>query len=338
MKENFVLDERCIPSEDVRKFINEIGWKFTDKEIASLVYNNSMNRVIKNMEILENMLDEFTDKSVISEIKEKIKFEKERISFIKASGRNIIFKLIPGMYEDELGDDNPYATSPILFSTFDAAFNHALKMKPKFGFDIIKSPVFENTDDAILHGMCDEEYDAESYLGEIDFDENYEISYYHESTLDQPGIKLYFPTDVLSDDDPFYDLSVAIPCNFHKGDILYDMIRDEIGILRADDFWYFYMDDGKLIDRFKPIKDVGGFASDNYPIEIVDDDGLFTHHHSQTQFLRRVKESDYINQEQKEVYESANRMVSGENCYIQEFQMFLNSYIASDKSNHSEEE
>lgn len=332
MKNTFVIDERAIPSPDVLKFIKDIGWKFTDREIASLIYNNPIYSKCTKLVHIESALNEFTDESVISEIKERISYEKEVLDIIKGiyDDPNMIshiYKLIPYEYEDELGYKNPNKPDPILFTNYDAAITHALRMNPKFGYDIIKSRIFTSSDAAIEYSGRDDVYNVYCDFAEIKFDSDHNMYYYELYGYDRM-LESKYPGIMNENFDRFEDFFVLIPYPFKCGDVLYDMERDDLGVLNWTPKWMEYKD--IPVEKRPHDMEYNSFDDGRIVIESMDTDGLFSHWHVLPVALRRPDEKDFINEEEKEAYKSAHYLLNGR-ISIQLFQMNVNAYASSDK-------
>lgn len=331
MKNTFVIDERAILSPDVRKFITNIDWKFTDREIAIMIYNNPINSDIRNLNVLKNMIEEFDDESVITEINERVSLTNDYIEFIKASDDNCIFKLIPYLYEDELGFNNPNRHYPIIFSNFGDADKYAKLMKPKYGYDIIKSKICLSVDDAYKYRRYEDDYDVECDIGVMEFDSNHELTYCYINDEYNIFKDKYHNIFYGNSDNLFEEIEVLVPHPFKVGDILFNISSDDICILRVNDSLYLYRDDKEFLKRYDKVRDAGGFVGDIMPIETMGETGAFCHQHSMIQNLRYVKDDDYINNEEKEVYIRARLLTTGDRCYIQEFQMAIEDFISSNK-------
>ena len=332
MKETFVLNEKVIPSNDIREYINELNWKFTDREIASLIYNNPIYSKATKLVHIESAINEFTDDSVISEIKERISYEKEVIDIIKGSYDDpnmicYIYKLIPYEYEDELGYKNPNKPDPILFTNYDAAIIHALKMNPKFGYDIIKSRIFTSSEAAIEYSGREDDYDVYCDFAEVKFDSDHNMYYYELNGYDRI-LESKYPDIINEKPDRFEDFFVLVPYPFNLGDVLYDMERDDLCVLNWTPRWMEYKDT-PVENRPKKMR-CNSFDDGRIVTESMDTDGLFSHWHSLPVALRKPNNKDFINEEEREAYEAAHYLLKGE-ISIQLFQMRTNAYSSSDK-------
>lgn len=328
MKETFILDERCIPSEDVRKFINGIGWKFTDYEIASLVFNNPMYNERKNLKTLSDMIDMFTDEDLLEEIDLKVAYENETIKRFKEADDNTIFILWLFAYDDQVGPDKTSDPDSILFWSYDEAYKAGRRAHPKYGFHIMKYHVYGTskylTFDKDGDNIGSPEIACASYdsTGEMEWCDIYEYDL-REEIQKSIGIDSEEPT-------LFEILYVAVPNPFKVGDILYDMSYNALGIARAKLDWEKYKDI-PLDDRIETLCEEGDSSDAQIPIEVLNRRGRFYHNHSMIVSLRYATDSDYVNEEQKEAFKMAQYLVHGDRLYFQEFQMYLDAYAASDK-------
>lgn len=332
MKKTFVLDERCIPSEDVRNFINEIGWEFTDREIASLIYNNPIYSKYTRIMHIEMMVDEFTDETVISEIKDRLSYEKDVLNNIKGiyDDPNMgcyIYKLFAYEFEDQLGYKNPNRPEPILFMNYNATITHALKMNPKFGYDIIKSRIFTSSESAIEYSGREDGYDVYCDFAELKFDSDHNMYYYELSGYNRM-LESRYPNIINEKSDRFEDFFVLVPYPFKCGDVLYDMERDDLCVLNWTPKWMEYKDI-PAEKRPKKMK-CNSFDDGRIVTESMDINGLFSHCHSLPFVLRKPNNKDFINEEEKEAYDAAHYLLNGE-MTIQLFQMNINAYVASNK-------
>lgn len=309
MKNTFIIDERVIPSHDVREFITDIGWKFTDREIASMIYNNPINSYTHNLNVLKNMIEEFDDESIISEINERISFVDDCIECIKSNTDNCIFKLVPYMYEDELGFNNPYRHYPILFSKFDDAYEYAKLMKPKYGYDIIKSRVCSSINDAKNHRKHDDDYDIQSDIAKIEFDLDHDISdYYIEKKIKYDIFKNKYHDILNANNHRFEYFYVLIPHPFKTGDIVFDISTDLIGVLYTLYDWNVFKD--IPVDE-RPSKTRNyNFDAARLIMESLDN-GEFAHSHPLITAIRYVNDDDYESKDEKDIYmkESINAKI-----------------------------
>ena len=312
MKSDLVINEIIIPSPDVRKFINNIGWKFTDREIAALIYNNEIYTPAKAVDNLRDYRNYFTDGKTIIEINDEILYDNFIRDISKESESDCVFVLWLFEYDDQYGPTKIYNPENLIFSNHDAAYQVGKKVHPKHGFEIMKYRLF--------HTIKDFEFDeTNSYLKTDDvtyvissllYDSDGNLKYYSYN-LD---ITERFPNSIYSSIDEdlcnrFENQYVLIPNPFKVGDIVYDMILNEVGVIRSDFNWEEFKDI-PIDERCERLFEYGDFGDAQYAIDILDKDtGTIGHHHSLITCLRYAKNDDYINDSHIQVMKKVSNLI-----------------------------
>lgn len=311
MKSDFVINEIIIPSPDVRKFINNINWKFTDREIAAMIYNNEMYSPAEAVDNLRDYRDYFTDEKTITEIDDEILYDNFIRDISKESESDCVFVLWLFEYDDQYGPTKICNPENLIFSNHDAAYQVGKKVHPKHGFEIMKYRIF--------HTIKDFEFDeTNSYLktdnmiSSLLYDSDGNLKYYSYN-LD---ITERFPNSIYSciDEDlcnRFENQYVLIPNPFKVGDIVYDITLNKVGVIRSDFNWEEFKDI-PINERCERLYEYGDFGDAQYSIDILDKDiGMFGHHHSLITCLRYANDDDYESKEEKYIYmkESINAKI-----------------------------
>ena len=314
MKPEFIINEIVIPSPDVRKFINDIGWKFTDREIAALIYNNGIYTPAEAVDNLRYYKEYFTDEEIITEINDEILYDNFIRDISKESESDCVFVLWLFEYDDQYGPTKIYNPENLIFSNHDAAYQVGKKVHPKHGFEIMKYPLF--------HTIEDFKFDETNSYLKIDdvvyvissllYDSDGNLRYYSYN-LD---ITERFPNSIYSNIDEdlcnrFEYQYVLIPNPFKVGDIVYDMNLNKVGIIRSNFNWEEFKDI-PIDERCERLSEYGDFGDAQYAIDILDKDaGVFGHHHTLITCLRYAKDDDYESKEEKDIYmkESINAKI-----------------------------
>ena len=300
MKSDFVINEIIIPSPDVRKFITDINWKFTDIEIAAMIYNNRIYTPAKAVDNLRDYRDYFTDEKTIIEIDNKLLYDNFIRDISKESEPDSVFVLWLFEYDDQYGPNKIYNPDDLIFSDHDVAYQVAKNVHPEHGFEIMKLCLFHTIED----------FKTNNLISSVSYDKDGNLrwcSYYLDITE-------RFPNSIYANINKamcnrFEDQYVLIPNPFKVGDIVYDMILNEVGVIGSDFNWEEFKDI-PMNERCDRLYDYGDFDDAQYSIDILDKDtGMFGHHHSLITCLRYAEDSDYINNYHKQVIKEASNLI-----------------------------
>ena len=296
-----------IRSKDVRKYINEIGHQFMDKELATLIYNTDWSIPEKHKELLE-LGNLTTDIELKRQIEERVNYDNSCMEQIKSSSGNCVFKL-----EIWVEEDDEY-TDAGMFASWQLAEYHAQKSTRKFR--VTKMAVYNTKQE------WDEDDWCESEIAYIQYNEKGQARYYWGNDIDNSDLQNY-------ERKRFEYAYVTVPHPFEEGDIVRIIGTDDIGIVRFDkkDKWKEWDEMLKSGEGWLPNWDPD-YSDISFPIEIPNENAEFGHFHVSP---LDVEYAELEDDERKNLLEMASYLVKGR-CYIQEFQAYCEHYAEKQRS------
>ena len=265
-----------IPSQDVRKYIMNIGWNFSDRETATLLINGySCSRPIEKMfsglRILYNETSEQEIRAQIGEYLDRIGCAYQ--DFQKNEEKNFIYILKMQDIENK-ETYYPRIHPNGYFFDFEMACEYGRKEKVPFQISkhLVGAP-----------GLL-EQYEDGEYC-------NYETDYL---LFNREGIAYFFSSQ-LSDasndtmEECFVNAFVEIPNPFDRGDIVRFVGEEEYGIVETSQKCWKEDVERHRKNGWKMKLTIGGdnglceipleFGDDRIRVAFLNDDGTFSHRH-----------------------------------------------------------
>ena len=274
MRLNIALED-IIPSQDVRKHLLELGWTFTDREIATLLihgYNNS-RPVERLFSGLQTLYDETADQDLRMQIGEYLnKIGSAYQTFQQNKDKTCIYIL---KIQNEEAKETYYPRIHPSGYFFDFEMACAYGRKEKVPFQITKNLV---GDPNLMAQGEDEYYDYEIDYLEFNRDG---VTYYFSAQLDEPQ------EDVSC--ERFETAYVEIPNPFERGDIVRFIGKEEYGIVETSqkcwkesleryrkNNWKLKM---SLEKEGMPYEVPLEFGDNQIRVVFLNEDGTFSHKH-----------------------------------------------------------
>ena len=264
--------KELISSKDVRKYIEEKNWQFSEMEQATMIYQSKVS-IPKIHKALSELM-KVTDNNVLAnQIRERIEWDNSCIGYIQSLAEGFVFHL--EIWEQ---DDEGYLSAGY-FGSFRAAEKYAVGCKRARKISVMKLETASE---------WDEEEWGDFKVASVKYDEQDEITAYWDYEHTEP--------DYLQFDGRFEEAYVSIPHPFALGNVIKKVGTDEVGIVRvtADPVGYMPKD-----------------YSDTYiTIELLDKDAAFNHEHVSPLDLEFVDLP--ADDPRKDLLESAGYLTTGQ--------------------------
>lgn len=286
--------QEIIKSKDVRKYLQEKNFCFTDFEKATLIYNSDWS-IPEKHQALSELLEGTEDELLRVQIQERITWDNTCITKIKSMPGNVIHRF--KVWEEADGKYQPAG----YFASYESAERYAANCLRKCEIQVFE---FEQV------AEWDEEDWGDSELACVMYDEKGGITYYWGEgcleSLNKP------------EENRFEDAYVHIEHPFVAGDIVRVIGTDEIGVVR----FYLTLEQVREIEKKSELR--MNYSDANIAIEVLCEQAAFNHEHVCPLNL------EYANlagdDPRKELLECAGYLVTGQ-AYIQEFQMACEKYM-----------
>lgn len=283
--------EKVILSKDVRDYLKKQNRKFSDSEMATLIYNSRIDWFEK-LNALQEIANSTENEILKNQIEEAIRYEKKRMEKMKSNTGEYIYKL--EIWEEA---DGEYQSAGF-FSQYIQVKKYGEKSGRKFSIEKIKlmneTPDWDEDnwgEDSVAYTIHENEH---TLLYLVGYEEESGEGYQNSSNR-------------------FENAYVKIPHPFRNGDIVRNIITGDIAIVR------FVTDESEN----EPVSEWWDYSDIVIPVEVADANGNFGHMHVEPMYLEyaELKEED----PQKELFEIASYFVQGK-AYIQEMQMVCEAY------------
>ena len=241
--------EKFIPSIQMRRYLDEVGFQFSDMEKAAIIWNSGINHD-RCLQGLKNLSDQTKDEKVRSQIAERMDYERRKFELHMRTGLDIVYLI----YDADHSVCGCYRDSGV-------AFCAAKDLKERCWMEKRK---------VCGAGERDVKKDDDGSLSVVSFDAMGEIKDVISSEiLCLPGAH---PDEL--DNKRFENLFIMLPTPFQKGDIVQNVSDASVGILC----------DNKLVQT--PSSD---YSDIEFRVISLLTDGTWEHHHINPLYLEKAK-------------------------------------------------
>lgn len=250
-----------IPSNSVKKYINDNNITFTDFEKAALIYNaRNVTKEDVYAELAE-LMRETKDKNLKKQIAERLEEDAKILKIIQTGGEKVIYKLSVYYPEDKEYEGEGY------FATYEAAKKFSRRYSQDFMIEKMKLLFGDETDDG--------KYIKEDYInptmGFIEYNKKGDILCFSSSEYDEEALREKYNYE------RFEDKYISFRHPFRQGDIVKNIANGERGIVRSfvdDADWEEY---DAWQKKESPLH--SDFGDAQVVVEILFPNGEFSHVH-----------------------------------------------------------
>lgn len=281
-------------SKTLREYMSENGLEFTDFERAGLIYNSYLLPEEKHKR-LEMLLAETGDEKLRAQLEKRLRSDMEDIKAFKNNTEGFVY--VVNSYEYGI---DPFACG--YFARFEPAYELGKKQGCKFEIEKYRIVGYNGIEPLFSKG-----YLNPRLIGDTDENpvkENFEQTFHHHDgcfQYNKDGVMTsFYCADELKDDrevismlydlDRFENAFIFMPDPFEMGDIVKCLGSGEPGIVTfSHEHWENFLEDVRSGKQ----KNCDFFDA-SIVVDILNDDGTFSHDHINPAFLERYepKEGD----------------------------------------------
>lgn len=280
-----------IESEDIRNYLEQEKYEFSDFEKAALIYNNDKLSLQEKETILIDIMKNTDDDELKKQIEIRISNNKKIIEKIEESDEGFFFILV---INDELGEEEKG-----YFTSYEVAKKYGESFKSKYG--IYKKSIVTQKEMLSEDIECKkiEKFNASSVSG-IYFNEKGEITDFWSEEIDICRDLQWLKGN------RFENTYISLPHPFRRGDIVRVIGTDELGIVSE------FSTTEEWIEYDKWAKSLGNkvdWTEVSITVDLLLEDGSFVHNHINPTNLEYVKLSD--DDKRKEILMAGRNLLIG---------------------------
>ena len=275
-----------IPSKDVREYLSEINYVFTDLERAALLYHTVEDKE-EVWEKLEELKGSIKDTELQRRMEERIRYEKNcKNEFMRNESRQYIYTV---SYEE---DEIEWVMGHFLDAELAISCGKKSCGEKKLPFEVNKYRIIhENValNDAYEETMCGRlRYNTEGQLISVDF--------WEQKEEEKEAGQIW---------DCFEDAFISVPSPFRRGDVVTLMGSNRVGVVETD---------SRQWEEFVRKAQEKGVAFDWFDAALtvcfLTEDGSFSHNHINPIWLEYATKQQQG--ENEEVLKMASLLLKGE--------------------------
>ncbi len=283
-----------IPSKDMREYLAEKSFEFSDIDKATILFNTITNLEDRNA-ILMNILSETVDKTLQKQIQERIEFERKCIKVFIKNSNGFLYSLTYCEESDEVcGYFASYKIAKVYGDKKGKAYEVA-KIPFITGNEIrIQVPQVHYNPNLFKDGKqtVQQEYDG-SAIACITHDSKGNIT-----NLWSDEINGNISDKLCFDNHRFENRYFELPHPFQRSDIVMICGSEKVGIVSNTDF--------SMTEKLRKVADYNDFQ---LVVDILEDNGNFRHYHINPIYLEHIILSDMNSK--KKVLEYARNIILG---------------------------
>ena len=246
---NSDFPEKFIPSIQMRRYLDEAGFQFSDMEKAAIIWNSGINHD-RCLDELKKLSDKTRDQKAGSQIAERMDYERRKFELHMRAGADIVYLI----YDADHSVCGCYSDSSV-------AFCAAKDLKERCWMEKRK---------VCGAGERDVKKDDDGSLAVVSFDAIGEMmDVISSEILCLPGVH---PDEL--DNKRFENLFIMLPTPFQKGDIVQNVSDASVGILC----------DNELVQT--PSSD---YSDIEFRVISLMKDGAWEHHHINPLYLEKIE-------------------------------------------------